>query len=108
MSIPDHGEYSMAGGEEHTDSVAFMVADKTVKARLNDPKYGQPNETAHRVALAFSAVLGAEVKPHQAVMMLLVHDAIRYSKAPDDVKALFDAAGHVRMAEFMRGPNGGR
>ena len=97
----DHGE-----GCEFTDSVAFMVADKTVKARMHDAKYGPPEETSKRTAQAWSAIFGFQIEPHQVLMALAVYHAIRYSRDPTDGKTLHDLAGQVRMAEILRGPPG--
>lgn len=63
--------------------------------------YGDPVETAERVAHAWSAVLGVHVSAEQYALMMAVLKIMRESKRPK-ADNLDDACAYLRIAELAR------
>lgn len=61
--------------------------------------YGDPVDTAERVAHAWSAVLGHHVSPEQYALMMAVLKIVRESGRPKQDN-LDDACAYLRIAEL--------
>lgn len=69
-----------------------------------EQRYGHPKDNYRRIALVWSAVLGIEVTPTQAVLCELGVKFSRLIQSPDDEDTQVDIHGYVKVLQRLLDP----
>jgi hypothetical protein len=65
--------------------------------------YGEPSESFPRVAQAWSAILGTEVRPDQVPLLLIGYKLIRASECPEYSDNIDDVDGYAKIFREVMG-----
>lgn len=80
------------------------LADELVAGR-REKTYGHPKDNYRRIAHIWSAVLGIEVTPTQAVLCELGVKFSRLIQSPDDEDTQVDVHGYIKVLQRLLDPD---